>query len=89
MNKGRAFTINDKSLHHTSHLSKIRLDSSLPHYPQIGKRNASCALHRWLGHKTEKDVYFFSTCNVNLCVGCNKLFHTTPNILSIRNSLKN
>ena len=56
--KGIASTNNNISLHHTRHLSKIRLDSSLPHYPQIGKINAMCTLHRWLGHETEKDVYF-------------------------------
>ena len=72
--KCRASNINNTALHNTSHLSKIRLDSSLPHYPQIGKINTRCALHRWLGHETENYVYFFSTCNVNLCVGCNKLF---------------
>ena len=87
--KGRASTIKNISLHHSIHLSKTRLYSSLPNYPQIGKINVRCAFHRWLGHDTEKDVYFCSTCSMNLCVGCNKLFHITPNILSIRNSLKN
>ena len=49
--KGRASTSNNTSLQHKSHLSKIRLDSSLPHYPKIGKINARRALHRWLGHE--------------------------------------
>ena len=68
LNKVRSSTIKNTSLHHTSHLSKIRLDSSLPHYPQIVKINSSCASHRFLGNETEKGVYFCSTCNVNLCV---------------------
>ena len=88
-NKRRASTVNDTSLQHTTNLSKIRLDSSLRHYPQIGRKNARCALHRWLGYETEKDVYFCPTCNVNLCVPCNKIFHTTPDIMAIRNLLKN
>ena len=36
--KGRGSNINNTSLHHTSHLSKIIQDSSLTHYSQIWQR---------------------------------------------------
>jgi len=87
--KSRACTMGDHSLHHLSRLSKIRLDTSMDHIANIGKSSARCALHRWLGYETEKDVHFCPSCNANLCVRCNQIFHINPDILSMRDSLKN
>ena len=85
--KSRACTVSDNSLLHSSSLSRTRLNTSLDHTGNIGKTPARCALHRWLGYETEKDVHYCSSCNVNLCVSCNQLFHTAPNIMSMRDSL--
>ena len=87
--KSRACVINDKSLHHSSSLSKTRLNRSLDHIADIGRPSARCALHRWLGFETEKNVHYCSSCNVNLCVPCNRVFHTVPDILDIRFTLFN
>ena len=85
--KSRACTVSDNSLLHSSSLSRTRLNKSLDHISNIGKPSARCALHRWLGYETEKDVHYCTSCNVNLCVPCNRIFHTDPDIIRMRDTL--
>ena len=74
----RACTVSYTSLQHSRSLSKTRLNTSLDHICNLGKPSARCALHRWLGYETEKDVHYCSSCNVNLCVRCNRIFTLFP-----------
>ena len=69
-------------------LSKTRLNTGLDNICNLGKPPARCALHRWLGYETEKDLKYCSSCNVNLCVRCNRIFHTVPGIILMRDTLK-
>ena len=87
MKKSRACTVSDTSLLHSSSLSRTRMNRSLDHIGNIGKPSARCALHRWLGYETEKDVHYCTSCNVNLCVPCNQNFHTVPDIIKMRATL--
>ena len=86
--KSRACTVSDTSLLHSSSLSGTRLNTSLDHIDNIGKPYPRCALHKWLGYETEKDVHYCSSDNTNLCVCCNRFFHTVSNTISMRDSLK-
>ena len=58
INNSRACTVSYTSLQHSSSLSKTRLNTSLDHICNLGKPSARCALHRWLGYETEKDVHY-------------------------------
>ena len=87
--KSRSCTVSDTSLHHSSSLSRKRLNRHLDHISNIGKSSVRCALHTWLAIETEKDVHYCPSCNVNLCATCNRILHTVPNIMLMRDSLKN
>ena len=86
--KRRATPVNDASVASTSTLSRLRLDPTLDHILDIAKSSARCAIHRWVGIELERNTYFCSTCNVNLCIICNRAFHQVPDLLSNKNSLK-
>lgn len=74
--KRRATLVNDASVASTSALSRLRLDPTLDHISDmLAKSSARCAIHRWVGIELESNTYFFSTCNVNLCIICNRAFH--------------
>ena len=85
--KCKATAVNDASIASTSNLSRLRLDKTLDHMQDIGKENARCLLHRWVGFELEKNVYYCPTCNVNLCILCNRAWHTVPDLLSHKGAL--
>ena len=78
--------VNDDSLDPTSSLC-IRLDSTLDHLPDPANARARCALHRWLGIETQKQVSYCTVCNVHLCVKCYRIFHIVPDLSEIKNEL--
>ena len=86
--KRRATPVNDVSIVSTSALSRLRLDPTLDHILDMAKGSARCAIHRWVGIELERNTYFCSTCNVNLCIICNRAFHQVPDLLSHKNALK-
>ena len=88
INNSRACNVSYTSLQHSRSLSKTRLNKSLDNICNLGKPPARCALHRWLGYETEKDLQYCSSCNVNLCVRCNRIFHTVTDIISMRDPIK-
>ena len=88
LKKSRATVVNDKSVKPTSNLSQSRLDQSLDHFLMKPSKSARCAVHRWLGIETEKDTYYCSACNVNVCILCNKPFHFVPSLLDMKNTLR-
>ena len=66
----------------------VRLDTSLDHFPNpVTKPKSRCSLHKWLGIETTRQLSYCQTCNVNLCVDCNKIFHTDKELL--KNKEKN
>ena len=71
-----------------SNLSRIRLDTTLDNYLDIGKKSARCSVHRWLGIDSERHTYYCSSCNVNMCVLYYRIFHQVPELLSQKSTLK-
>lgn len=58
----------------------IRLDRTSDHLPIKATAKARCALHRWGGVETAKQVMYCQTCNASLCVLCYREFHSDPNL---------
>ena len=67
---------------------RIRLDTSHDHLPEEANEKARCSMHRWLGYETTSQISHCPTCNVNLCVKCYRIFHYTPNLVSMKAQLK-
>ena len=85
--KHRATLVNDATIVSVSNLSRLRLDKTLDHIFDISKESARFSLHRWLGIELERNVFYCSTCNVNLYILCNKAWHTVPDLLSLKVAL--
>ena len=84
----RATAFTDDSLHPNGQL-RIRLNVAADHYPiPPSSMRARCALHRWVDNESLKQVMKCTTCNVHLCIQCYKLYHTVPDLLSIKQHLK-
>ena len=86
--KRTATVVNDASIASTRPTSRNRLDQALGHVLDIRKENTRCLLHRWVGIESEKNIYYCSTCNVNLCIVCNKPFYEVPELLSLKHAFK-
>mmetsp|Transcript_18803 Transcript_18803/g.21387 ORF Transcript_18803/g.21387 Transcript_18803/m.21387 type:complete len:291 (+) Transcript_18803:145-1017(+) len=85
--KRKATPITTSSLQ-PSGIHKIRLDSSLDHFPEPSKKHARCNLHRWAGVETTAGIMSCATCNTNLCLQCFKMFHTDRHLAEKREQLK-
>ena len=84
----RATAFTDDSLSPNGQL-KIRLNVAADHYPiPPSSTRARCALHRWVDNESLKQVMKCTTCNVHLCIQCYKLYHTVPDLISIKQHLK-
>ena len=59
----------------------LRLNRGLCHLPVPPGKNANCALCRWAtGIQYRAQIAHCETCGVNLCIWCNKRFHTEPDL---------
>ena len=68
----------------------IRLDTQYDHLPQCPQiLKPRCALHRWGGNEMRALIIYCATYNVNLCIGCYKMFHQNANITQSKKSLVN
>ena len=66
-----------------------RLDIGLDHIPNDQKgKSARCTMHRWLGSETEKNIVHCPSCNINLCIGCYRPFHTVQDLLEKKGNLR-
>ena len=84
----RATAFTDDSLSPNGQL-KIRLNVAADHYPiPPSSTRARCALHRWVDNESLKQAMKCTTCNVHLCIQCYKLYHTVPDLISIKQHLK-
>ena len=82
--------VNDRSLDETAGSLKIRLNHQEQHWPSTPiVDDARCQLHAWAtgGNKYRMRICYCSTCNVNLCVDCYRLFHTQANLKGMKESL--
>ena len=86
-NKRSAY-IKDKSLD-SGKFAAVRLDKSHDHYPVPPSKNRSrCVIHKWVGgYDKVGAVMDCEDCCVTLCVGCFKLFHVCPNLVSRKEEL--
>ena len=78
----RATAVNNASIDSTSKLSRLRLDTTLDHYLDIGNKSAMCSVHRWLDIESDRHTYYCSSYNVNMCVLCYITFHQVPELLN-------
>jgi hypothetical protein len=86
----RAVRVTDESLSESGKLTRIRLDRTMDHLPLPKVRgNSRCAIHRWVGIDTQKMIMFCPTCDVHLCIECFAPYHTNPNLVRSKQSLKN
>lgn len=65
-----------------------RLDTTIDHLPEPANPRARCALHKWAGVETQKQVSYCMNCSVHLCVFCYRMFHTIPNLHTMKAQLK-
>ena len=85
LKKQRATVITYKNI--SGILSK-RLDPTLDHFPRPTKANIRCGLHKWVGMETERNIGYFPSCNVNLCISCYSGFHSVTDLVKDKNKLK-
>ena len=85
--KLRAAKLSDEALGPKGFLS-VRLDTTKQHFPECAKGNARCSLHKWVGIETQAQVSHCSTCNVNLCKQCFKLFHVCNDLVKEKQNLR-
>jgi len=85
----KAPRVNDNTLHPDSGSLRGRLNHiACFHCPELSPNaHPSCSLHRWIygrdndsGGQVKDKVVLCSVCQVNLCIPCFKVFHTTPNL---------
>jgi hypothetical protein len=77
----------DKSLSEHGALS-ARLNRAFTHLPLESVGRKRCGLHRWCGFERFRSVVECEDCSVALCIPCYKVFHTTPDIPSQKQSLR-
>ena len=87
-NQTRDMAVNYSSVANTSKLSRIRIDTTLDHYLNIGKKSARFSVHRWIGIKSERRTYYCSSFNVNMRLLSYRTFHKFPELLSQKSALK-
>ena len=80
-----ATTINDASLGFDGKFS-CRLDKIRDHHVELASSNSRCGLHWWCAPADKKmrwkqNLSYCPTCNVTMCLECNRLFHTEKNIV--------
>jgi hypothetical protein len=78
---------NDKSLSEHGALS-VRLNRGYTHYPIPITGRLRCGIHRWCGFEKFHSVVECEDCGVTLCMDCYKLFHTTPDLPSEKETLR-
>ena len=85
----RGMRVTDATLAETGKL-RICLNRCLDHLPEAAESKARCALHWWAcKKKIEAQILVCLSCNVNLCVQCFALFHRTPDLVSMKQRIKN
>jgi len=86
--ESRCIPVNSKSLNPTSGSLNIRLNTTMQHLPQLAKKRARCALHRWArnrgGGEIMAHVVTCSVCPVNLCITCYNIFHKEANLEDLK-----
>ena len=78
-NERKRTRVTDSSLKPITGSLKLRLDTSMGHWPVTAhRRNANCQLHYWAsGTRKYKNVVLCQECNVYLCTDrCYEIFHT-------------
>lgn len=78
-NERKRTRVTDSSLKPITGSLKLRLDTSMGHWPVTAhRRNANCQLHYWAsGIRKYKNVVLCQECNVYLCTDrCYEIFHT-------------
>jgi len=85
----KAPRVNDNTLHPDSGSLRGRLNHiACFHCPELSPNvQPCCSLHRWIfgrdvgsGGQVKEKVFLCSVCQVNLCIPCFKVFHTTPDL---------
>jgi hypothetical protein len=79
--------IDDKSLSKSGALS-VRLNRRLTHFPIPITGRSRCGIHRWCCFEKFHSVVECEDCHARLCMDCYKLFHTTPDLPSEKESLR-
>ena len=68
----------------------MRLSRAFHHMPGLVTGRERCQLHRWAsGQEKFSNTVVCRDCNVVLCVGCYNIFHTTADIVGVKQHLKN
>ena len=79
--------VTDMSLCPSTGTLKCWLDQNLDHIPEAEAPRARCRLHWWGGVETQAQILTCLACGVSLCSKCYRLFHTKPNIVSMKSKL--
>ena len=84
----RSESMNNETLLVTNLLLNIRINRTLNHLPENPKsKKCRCGLCMWFRIETQKDILFYPTYNVNLCIKCYKIFHNSQNIVAMKMAL--